>query len=93
MNEEEPVLVGMGVPYELGCKDRYRLDQLRESNQAENSHLAIWRRERKQRKFKAQGSSQKFLASHANVYNLFNVQRHLIHRPILRHFRTEAIAM
>ena len=31
-------------------------------------------------------------ATHAAVYNTFNVQRHLVRRSILRHFRTGAMA-
>ena len=57
---------------------------------AENSHLVIRRRERMQQKFKSQGSAQRFLATHAAVYNTFNVQRHLIRRSTLRLFRAEA---
>ena len=63
---------------------------MRENNRAENSHLAIRRRERKQQKFKSQGSAQRFLSSHAAVYNTFNTQPHLIRRPTLRLFRALA---
>jgi transposase-like protein len=60
------------------------------NNRAENSHLVIRRRERKQQRFKSQRSAQRFLATHAAVYNTFNTQRHLIRRSTLRLFRAEA---
>jgi transposase-like protein len=60
------------------------------NNRAENSHLVIRRRERKQQKFKSKGSAQRFIATHAAVYNTFNIQRHLIRRPTLRLFQAEA---
>jgi transposase-like protein len=63
---------------------------MRENNRAENSHLSIRRRERKQQKFKSQGSAQRFLSSHAPIYNTFNLQPHLIRRPTLRQFRAAA---
>jgi transposase-like protein len=74
----------------LGCSDRHRPGRMLTNNRAENSHLAIRRRERKQQKFKSQCSAQRFLATHAAVYNTFNIQRHLIRRSTLRLFRTEA---
>ena len=74
----------------LGCRDRHRPGRMLANNRAENSHLIIRRRERKQQKFKSQSSAQRFLATHAAVYNNFNVQRHLIRRSTLRLFRAEA---
>lgn len=59
-------------------------------NRAESAHLAIRRRERKQQKFKSQGSAQRFLSSHATICNTFNTQTHLIRRATLRHLRAEA---
>ena len=75
---------------EFGLAGRHRPGGMRENNRAENSHLAIRRRERKQQKFKSQGSAQRFLSAHAAIYNTFNVQPHLIRRPTLRQFRAEA---
>jgi len=65
---------------------------LRNNNRAENSHQAVRRRERKLQRFKSARSAQRFLSMHAAVHNTFNLQRHLISRPTLRIFRTEAAA-
>ena len=73
-----------------GLTDRHRSGGMRENNRAENSHLVIRRRERKQQKFKSQGSAQRFLSTHAAVHNVFNTQAHLIRRSTLRRFRAEA---
>ena len=75
---------------ELGCEDHHRPGQLRENSRAENSHLSIRRRERKQQKFSLPGSAQRFLSTHVAVYNVFNTQPHLIRRPTLHRFRAEA---
>ena len=71
----------------LNCE---HLQGLRRNNRAENSHQPVRRREHKIQRFKSPGSAQRFLTLHAAVYNLFNVQRHLISRPTLRLFRNEA---
>ena len=76
----------------LGLSDRHRPGGMRENNRAENSHLAIRRRERKQQKFKSQGSAQRFLSSHAAIYNTFNTQPHMLSRPGLRTLRAGAHA-
>ncbi len=64
---------------------------LRKNNRAENSHQAVRRRERKQQRFKAAGSAQRFLSTHAAVHNTFSLQRHLVSRRTLRTFRAEAM--
>jgi putative transposase len=75
---------------ELGISRRHRPGRMIGNNRAENSHLSIRRRERKQQKFKSQASAQRFLSTHAAVYNTFNFQRHMIRRSTLRLFRAEA---
>jgi putative transposase len=48
-------------------------------------------RERRMKRFKSPGSAQRLLSIHADVYNVFNVQRHLISRRTLRSFRAQAM--
>ena len=76
----------------LGLTEIHRPGRLRENNRVENSHLPIRRRERQQQGFKSQASAQRFLTTHAAIYNTFNIQRHLISRPTLRRARAEAQA-
>ena len=62
------------------------------NNQAENSHQPTRRRERKMQRFKSAGSAQKFLSTHAAVYNTFNVQRHLTSAQTHRVLRAAAMS-
>ncbi len=75
----------------LHLQGRHRPGGMRENNRAENSHLVI-RRERKQQRFKSQGSAQRFLSTHGPIYNAFNLQPHLISRASLRTLRGQAEA-
>jgi len=75
----------------LGLQDRHRPGRLRENSRAENAHLPIRRRERKQQGFKSQASAQRFLTTHAAVYNTFSTQPHLNRRAAVRNLRGEAL--
>ena len=65
----------------------------RKNNRAENPHLPVRQRERRMQGFKSARSAQRFLSTHATVYNTFNVQRHLISRKTLRRFRNQAMGL
>ncbi len=75
---------------DFGLASAHRPGGMRANNRAENSHLAIRRRERKQQKFKSQGSAQRFLSTYGPIYNTFNLQPHLIRRSTLRKLRAQA---
>ena len=77
---------------DLGLSKRHDFGG-RKNNRAENSHLPVRQRERRMQRFKSAGSAQQFLSTHAAIYNIFNVQRHLISRKTLRQFRAEAMSL
>jgi len=64
----------------------------RRNNWAENSYQPTRRRERKMQRFKSARSAQKFLSTHAAVYNIFHVQRHLISAQSNRVLRVAAMS-
>lgn len=76
----------------LKCQGRHQPGRLRDNNRVENSHLPIRRRERKMQRFKSQGQAQRFVSTHSAIYNVFNLQRHLVSRKTLRTFRAAAMA-
>jgi putative transposase len=77
---------------DLGCLKRRKLGRLRDNKRIENSHLPVQRRERKMQRFKSHGHAQRFVSTHSAIYNTFNIQRHLISRSAMRHFRTSAMS-
>jgi putative transposase len=62
------------------------------NNRAELSHQPTRVCERGMRRFKSIKQAQRFLESHAAVYNLFNLHRHSLSRHIFKLFRIRSFA-
>ncbi len=62
------------------------------NNRAELSHQPTRVRERGMRRFKSITQAQRFLESHAAVYNLFNLHRHSLNRKYFKQFRLRSFA-
>ena len=60
------------------------------NNRIEQSHESTRVRERGMRKFRSVRQAQRFLGTHATVYNLFNLGRHLISANHYRNLRISA---
>jgi len=75
---------------DLGLSKRHDFGG-RKNNRAENSHLPVRQRERRMQGFKSSGLAQRFLSTHAAIYNTFYTQRHLISRKTLHEFRSAAM--
>jgi putative transposase len=63
-----------------------------ENNKAELSHQPTRVREKVMRRFKSLSQAQRFLSIHAEIYNLFNLGRHLTPARYYRKFRQAAFA-
>ena len=63
------------------------------NNRAELSHQPTRVRERVMRRFKSITQAQRFLESHAAVYNLFNLHRHALCRKFFKLFRIRSFAL
>ena len=62
------------------------------NNRAENSHQPFRRRERAMQRFRSLKMLQKFSSVHAQVYNQFNQERHLVTRHVYKQRRSAALA-
>ena len=76
---------------EIGVADRHEVGR-RLNNRAENSHQPFRRCERAMQRFRSMKTLQKFSSVHAQVYNHFNWERHLVARRIYKQRRSEALA-
>ena len=74
------------IPESIHVTDRYA------NNRAEQSHEATRVRERGMRKFRSIRQAQRFGSTHAAVFNLFNLGRHLVGAQHYRDLRVSAFS-
>src|ERR1700678_855396 len=75
---------------EIGAANRHEVGR-RLNNRAENSHQPFRRRERAMQCFRSMKTLQKFSSVHAQVYNHFNQERHLVSREVYKQKRSAAL--
>ena len=75
---------------EIGAADRHEVGG-RLNNRAENSHQPFRRRERATQRFRSMKTLQKFSSVHAEVYNHFKQERHLVTRQVYKQRRSIAL--
>ena len=75
---------------EIGAADRHEVGG-RLNNRAENSHQPFRRRERAMQRFRSVKTLLKFSSVHAQVYNHFNQERHLVTRQVYKQRRSIAL--
>lgn len=61
------------------------------NNRPEKPHLPVRQGERRMQRFESAALAQRFLSRHGAAYNTSYIQRHLIARNPLRHFRSKAM--
>jgi len=81
-----------GVAHREPIPEAIHVTECYANNRAEQSHEVTRVRERGMRRFKSPAQAQRFLHSHAAVYNLFNLGRHLISADHYRNLRVSAFA-
>jgi putative transposase len=74
---------------EINAADRHEVGG-RLNNRAENSHQPF-RRERAMQRFRSMKTLRKFSSVHAQVYNHFNQERHLVTRQVYKQRRSIAL--
>ena len=74
------------IPEAIHVTDQYA------NNRVEQSHEHTRVRERGMRRFKTARQAQRFLGTHAVVYNLFNLGRHLVRTEHYRNLRISAFS-
>lgn len=74
-----PFFTQKSIMRERGNEDRHEMGRWT-NNRFENSHLPFLGGERVMQRFRRMKSLEKFASVHANIYNHFNSQSHLIDR-------------